>query len=389
MLREFDRDLASLFALNLLMAFSVQLINPLFPLYLEGLGASDVEVGLVVSLSSVVATALMLPSGILMDWVGRRRMLILSVLLCAAPPFLLVFVRSWWMALPLSMVFAASFSLFVPTRMTLIADSARPGSTATLFGLMNLAWPIGGIAAPILSGLIVERFGWGSCFLLAGGILAVSLIPALLIRAPRRRVRGVAERSSSPLARSHLSPLLLFFIFHLIMTTAMGCLGVILPLYLKDQFGLPYPIIGLFFTASGAMTLITQIPSGYLADRYGERRFISIVITPIPLLLGLWPLMRQWWMLLLLYTFISGLWSMTWPATLSLLSETFPEELRGTAFGVRMTGVRMGFTIGPVIAGYLYGGWSSSAPFQAASLLTLLGIPLSLTLPRGRNNSHC
>jgi len=128
LLREFDRDLASLFALNLLMAFSVQLINPLFPLYLEGLGASDVEVGLVVSLSSVVATALMLPSGILMDWVGRRRMLILSVLLCAAPPFLLVFVRSWWMALPLSMVFAASFSLFVPTRMTLIADSARPGA---------------------------------------------------------------------------------------------------------------------------------------------------------------------------------------------------------------------------------------------------------------------
>ena len=72
-----------------------------------------------------------------------------------------------------------------------------------------------------------------------------------------------------------------------------------------------------------------------------------------------------------------------------LLSKTFPEELRGTAFGVRMTGVRMGFTIGPVIAGYLYGGWSSSAPFQVASLLTLLGIPLSLTLPRGKNNSHC
>jgi len=287
LLREFDGDLACLFALNLLMAFSVQLINPLFPLYLQGLGASDVEVGLVVSLSSVAATALMLPSGILMDWVGRRRMLLLSVLLAVAPPFLLVFVRSWWMALPVSMVFAASFSLFIPTRMALIADSARPGSTATLFGLMNIAWPIGGIAAPILSGLIVERFGWGACFLLAGGILAVSLLPALLIRAPRPQPRVSAVRGFSLLDRRYLPPLLLFFAFHLVMTTAMGCLGVILPLYLKDKFGLPYHLIGLFFTASGAMTLITQIPSGYLADRYGERRFISLVIAPIPLLLGL------------------------------------------------------------------------------------------------------
>ncbi|RLI06582.1 hypothetical protein DRO24_04750 [Candidatus Bathyarchaeota archaeon] len=388
MLREFDRGLACLFVLNLFMAFSVQLINPLFPLYLKGLGASDVEVGFAVSLSSVVAMALMLPSGIFMDWVGRRRMLLLSVLLGAAPPFLLAFVRSWWMALPLSMVFSASFSLFVPTRMVLIADSARPGSTATLFGLMNIAWPIGGIVAPILSGFIVERFGWSFCFLLAGGILAVSFIPALLIKAPKPRARG-AVRRGSPLDRRYLTPLLLFLVFHLVMTTAIGCLNVILPIYLKDRFGLPYHLIGLFFTASGAMTLITQIPSGYLADRYGERRFISMVIASIPLLFALWPLLRQWWMLLLLYTFISGLWSMTWPATLSLLSKTFPEEMRGTAFGVRMTGVRMGFTIGPVIAGYLYGGWSSSAPFQAASLLTLLGIPLSFTLPRGKNNSHC
>ena len=386
MLRDVDRGLVYLFALNLLMAFSVQLINPLFPLYLEGLGASDVEVGLVVSLSSVVATALMLPSGLLMDWVGKKHMLLLSVLLAAAPPFLLISVKSWWMALPISMVFAVSFSLFVPTRMALIADSARPGSTATLFGLMNIAWPIGGIAAPILSGLIVERFGWGACFLLAGFILTLSLLPALLIREPRGRRRPGVKRDISLLDRRHLPPLLLFFIFHLTMTTAMGCLGMILPLYLKDQFGLPYHLIGLFFTASGAMILVTQIPSGYLADRYGEKRLISIIMAPIPLLLGLWPFLGRWWMLLPLYTLTSGLWSMTWPATLSLLSEVFPEEARGTAFGVRMTGVRLGFTLGPMIAGYLYSGWAPSTPFLAASLLTLIGLPLSLTLPKGQRS---
>lgn len=380
--RGLDRSLICLFALNLLMAFSVQLINPLFPLYLKDLGASDVEVGLVISLSSVVATVLMLPSGILMDWVGRRRMLLLSVLLGLIPVLLLVFVRSWLMALPLSMIFAASFSLFIPTRMVIIADSARPGGAATLFGLMNIAWPIGGIVAPILSGLIAEGFGWSSCFLLAGGVLTLSLIPTLLMRVPPPRIRAPSG-GRILLDRRYLSRLLLFFSFHLVMTTAMGGLNVVLPLYLQDRFGLPYHLIGLFFTSSGAMTLITQIPAGYLADRYGERRFISIVISPLPLLFVLYPLLKRWWMLLPLYTLLSGLWSMTWPATLSLISEVFPGEARGTAFGVRMTGVRLGFTIGPMIASYLYSGWGGAAPFQISALFTLLGIPLSILLPRG------
>jgi len=54
-----------LFALNLAVGFSTQLIGPLFPLYLESLSASEMEIGLVLSLASVAAIALMLPSGLL------------------------------------------------------------------------------------------------------------------------------------------------------------------------------------------------------------------------------------------------------------------------------------------------------------------------------------
>jgi len=50
----------------------------------------------------------------------------------------------------------------------------------------------------------------------------------------------------------------------------------------------------------------------------------------------------------------------------------------GTAFGIRMTGIRLGFTMGPILAGFLYGARGSSAPFLAAALFHLLGIPLAL-----------
>lgn len=103
-------------------------------------------------------------------------------------------------------------------------------------------------------------------------------------------------------------------------------------------------------------------------------------MAPIPLLYAVWPLIDNWGVLLVLNSVAFGLWSMTWPATLALLSDHVPPELRGSAFGVRMTGVRLGFTIGPIIAGYLYIVKGSMAPFLASAASYLLGIPLALLL---------
>ena len=121
-----DRNLWLLFALNLAVGFSNQLIGPLFPLYLEGLSASEMEIGLVVSLASVAATALMLPSGLLIDRIGKKRMLLMSVVLSAAPPAIMASMGDWRMIAPFYMVFNVAFSFFVPARMAMIAESATP-----------------------------------------------------------------------------------------------------------------------------------------------------------------------------------------------------------------------------------------------------------------------
>lgn len=376
-----DRNLSLLFALNLSVSFSTQLIQPLFPLYLESLRASVVETGLVISLSSVAATALMLPSGMLIDRVGKKRMLLISVILAAIPPVFISMLKDWRLVIPFFMCFSSSFSFFVPARMALIAESATQENRATLFGLMNIAWPIGGIVSPVVSGYVVESFGWGFCFLTAAAINAASLIPTFLLKEQRLEIGTRTEAGhASLLDRQYLPLMILFFAFHLAMTTGIGCVNMILPIFLRDQFELSYHLVGLFFTGSSVLMLLTQIPSGFLADRYGEKRLIVVCIAALPLLFGLWPLVGSWIVLLIIFAVGIGLWSMTWPATLALLSESVPSEARGTAFGIRMTGVRLGFTIGPILSGVLYGTYGRSSPFLAATLFYLLGIPLSLLL---------
>ena len=380
------RDLWLLFALNLAIGFSGQFMAPLFPLYLEGLGASEVEIGLVLSLASVLATALMIPAGLLMNRIGKKRTLLVSVVLAALPPALISLVSDWRWVTPLYMVFSASFSFFIVARMAMISESATPGNRATLFGVMNLAWPIGGIIAPTLSGHLVENYGWAPIFQVTALIMAAGLIPTLRLKEPAAPVivEQVHEKRPSILDGKYLPFMTLIFLFQFLSGMVEGMIGTILPLFLKNQIMISESLIGLFFTASSLLILVTQIPSGRLADRYGRKRMIVLALLPIPLLLGAWMYVDDWLLLLVLYAAVSGFRSMTWPSSLALLADFIPSELMGSALGVRMTSMRLGSTVAPILAGYLYSSVGYRSPFLASAVLVTLSIVVALGFKEAR-----
>ena len=376
------RELWLLFALNLAIGFSGQFVTPLFPLYLEELGASEVEIGLALSLASVLATSLMIPAGLLMNRIGKRRPLLASVVLAALPPALISLVDDWRLVTPLYMVFSSSFSFFIVARMAMISESATPGNRATLFGIMNMAWPIGGIVAPTLSGFMVENLGWAPIFQVTTLIMAASLLPTLRIEEPSAPVAvggGPSERASI-LDGEYLPFMTLIFMFHFLAGMVEGTMGTVLPLFLKNQILIPESLIGLFFTASSLLILVIQIPSGRLADRHGRKRVLVLSLLPLPLLLGAWLFVDDWRVLLVLYTAVSGLRSMTWPSSLALLADSIPPALMGSALGIRMTSMRLGSTVAPVLAGYLYSAVGHRTPFLASSMLVSASIIVALAL---------
>ena len=380
------RDLWLLFALNIAIGFSAQFITPLFPLYLEGLGASEMEIGLVLSLASILATAMMIPSGLMMNRIGKKRTLLVSVGLAALPPLLISFLDDWRWVTPLYMIFSASFSFFIVSRMAMISESATPRNRATLFGVMNLAWPIGGLVAPTLSGFLVENFGWAPIFQVTTLIMAASLIPTLRLEEPAApiEVEQVPAKRPSIFDREYLPFMTLIFLFHFLAGMMEGMIGTVLPLFLKNQIMISESLIGLFFTASSILILVLQIPSGRLADRYGRKKVLVLSLLPIPLLLGAWLFVDDWLVLLVLYAAVSGLRSMTWPSSLALLADFIPSELMGSALGVRMMSMRLGSTVAPVLAVYLYSNVGYRSPFLASAALVALSIVIALAFKEAR-----
>ena len=382
-----NRNLCLLFAASIAAVVSIQLIQPLFPLFLDSLGASEMEISLVISLASLATTALMIPVGFLMERVGKKRMLLIGLLIWAATPVFIGSTRDWRLVAPLYMVYNLADVFVGPARMAMIAEYSTPGSQATVFGIMSMDWPVGGIVSPPLSGFLAERSGWQLPFQVAAIVMALSLVPALMLKDKGSGTKEKRVNASDIFRREYLTSISLFFVFAFALSTGQSVVGTMLPIFLKNQMGLPLSSIGLFFTGSSVLSLLSLIPGGWLADRYGRKRVIMAFLLPIPLIFGAWVMVNDWAAMLVLYSLFAGCLSMMGSASLALVSDSFPSELMGAAFSVRMTGFRMGSIVGPLLGGYTYSALSPKSPFTAAGLLFLVGIPI-VFLIKEKQNRH-
>ncbi len=380
MFKVLNRNLRYLFILNTAFGFSVQLVTPLFPLFLSNLGATASENAWVISLSGLVATSLMLPAGLLLDRIGKRTLLLSSLVVNMVILFMLSNAETWQQVLPLFIIYSASGALFMPARMAMITDNSNQDNRASIFGIMNTSWPLAGVVSTLISGYLIETAGWTQVFLVGSAINAISILPSLRIE-KQEPMRDSTVGGFKELFSGDVAPVLLtFFIYGMLLTTAMGGINLIIPLYLDSRFALTASQIALFFTAQNVLNLVTQIPSGKVAERFGMKRTVLSLIVMIPFLYASWHFVSDWRIMFVLNTIAFGLWSMTWPATLTLLSNSVPDELVGAAFGVNITGNRLGFTLGPLIASYFYVNYSQTTPFLASGAICLLAVLFAFRL---------
>jgi MFS family permease len=375
MFETLNRNLRYLLILNLAFGFSVQLITPLFPLFLSDLGASPTEAALVISIGGLASTFLMLPGGLIVDRVDKKILLISSALLNMISLFLLTSTSTWKQVIPIFTVYTVSWVLSIPTRQAMISVNSDGKKRASIFGIMNTTWPIAGVISPIISGYLIESLGWNHVFLLGALINLVSILFGFRIQRREDVELSSNGYNFSEVFRGNiLARLLTFFLFGTLISMAQGGVRLIFPLYLESNFALSPSKIALFFTLQSIFTLITQIPSGALADKYGRKRTLLSMIIPIPFLFASWHFIKDWRIMLGVNSLAFGLRTMTWPAYFTLLSNSVPEKLVGAAFVINSTGNRLGMTLGPMIASYFYVNYYNTAPFLGAGFISLVAV---------------
>ena len=172
-----------------------------------------------------------------------------------------------------------------------------------------------------------------------------------------------------------------FILAHIVGNTARGILNTVIPFYITDIFHKNEADVGLFFSVGlGVAMLITQVPSGLLADKLGRKRVMVYAVALTPLMPLLLTLSNDYIIAIILYTAVTGLWSMTWPASVAYLIDLAATSRRGFIVGLRQMAVRLGFTVGPIVGGYIWDVIGPMASFYATSIFFAVSLMFLLML---------
>jgi MFS family permease len=150
-----------------------------------------------------------------------------------------------------------------------------------------------------------------------------------------------------------------------------------LSVYMQDIAGLTISQIGIMSSIFGIAMMAVMIPSGWLADRLGERVNIAISFLLMAISIGLialLPPMSAVWMYGAGWIIAGVGVGLATPAYQSLISKAVPRRLRGVAFGMFSTSLGVVSLPAPLIGGYLWERVNPSFPFMLTALVSLLSI---------------
>ncbi|MBI4268176.1 MAG: MFS transporter [Chloroflexi bacterium] len=151
----------------------------------------------------------------------------------------------------------------------------------------------------------------------------------------------------------------------------------------KSEFNLDYTQIGFLFTAFTLTNGLSQIPAGWLADRFSLRLFVAIGVSGVAvsgLLIGLSPSYTVLIVFLILSALLGGGYH---PSAQSTISALVPPERRGRALGLHLIGGSSSMFIVPVLAASISLVWGWRGAYITLSIpMIILGIVLYGVLGR-------
>ncbi|RAM50583.1 MAG: MFS transporter [Hapalosiphonaceae cyanobacterium JJU2] len=374
---ELQRNLLILFTAGLLFWSSLTSLLPTLPLYLEEVGASKQQIGVLMG-SFAIGLLLFRPwLGNLADQRGRKIVLLIGMVVVAIAPLGYEITTSIPLLIVLRAFHGISIAAFATAYIALVADLAPASNRGEIIGYMSLVNPVGLAIGPALGGYLQAAAGNTALFLLSaalGGLGVLCILP--IVNPPVDKQE--AKNLDSNFWRMLISPRVRVPAFVMLMVgLTIGTLHTFAPLYIKSTEVDLNP--GLFYTASAISSFSGRVFIGKASDRLGRGLFVTVGLVFYSLSMVLMYLANNA-STFLLAAFIEGIGGGTLiPMIATLMADRSLPQQRGRIFAICIAGFDLGIAIAGPIVGFAAEqvGYRISFGFTAA--LTGLAMIVFLT----------
>lgn len=364
--------LLPIFLIVMVDVLGLTIILPLLPFYAERLGASPTVVGLLVSTYAACQLIAGPVLGQISDRVGRRPLLLVSQVGTFIGFLILAWAGSLWivfLARIIDGLTAGNLSL----AQAYISDVTKPEDRAKSFGVIGVAFGIGFLIGPAISGFL-STFGYQYPILAAAALSATSILCTYFLLPSAPVIPESEMRDGAPLPagrrlrvldwanyatyfkRPALAPLLWqFFSFAFAFAIFMSGFA----LFAERRYtwnGHPFGVkeVGYIFAYVGFLGIILQGGLiGRLVRRFGEVKLVDSGFISATVGFALIGFTYRIPSLLAASTLASFGTGVLRPALTSLITQRAGREEQGVVLGLTQSLMSVAQIVAPIIAGFL------------------------------------
>lgn len=360
------------------------IVVPLLPFYGQTLDAPPWQVALMFSAYSLGQFFAEPFWGRLSDRIGRKPVLLITVIANAVGYLMLAFAPNIWLAIGIRL-FTGLGAGNISTVQGYVADVTPPEQRAGRMGLIGAAFGLGFIVGPGLGGLLTRedmgRLGYQLPIFVAAGLCVLAAVGiAVLLKESRAKadpaaprppfLSGVHDAVANPVVSRVLLVTLIYMAGFSGMESTFG-------FWTEARYGWGAREVGLSFMAVGIVSTICQgLVAGRLARRFGEARVLAVgclifgaglagqvlvgrllphgdALVPVVMAFGAFGM------------------AITMPNISALISRSVDPDRQGAMLGLNMAASSSARIFGPMAAGAIFSGIGHDWPFLIGAALTV------------------
>ena len=360
----------------------------LIPVYIREFQLSFLEASLVATAPSLVQLLMNIPSGFLADRFKTKHLLFASMMIEGLSALLVSQTTNFWTLVLGVSVMRASSPIYHISGLSQISRVVRREQISRSMGFHNALGSLGSAIGGVSLAVFLSTLGWRWTYLFwAIPILTWGFI---ILKSSQLETGRFGERGSEKGGGRFKRLSLVFSAGFLIFLVAIGIreMGVtgtqtFMTTYLVEVRGTSEAAASLIFGLGPFMGIVGSLNGGYLGERIGAKKALSLSILGCAISLSALSLSTQVYMLLLIYLLYAFFTNSVWSPMNTIVADITPITVRGLSFSVYFFTEGLIKSVTPTIAAEVIGFsgiwyiFPYSIIFLVISLGTLQLLPYS------------
>ena len=351
----------------------------LFPVLKAEFSLTNQQIGLIIAIPSLLQFLFSIPSGMISDRFGAKKLIAASIIIAAVGAFMGSISMTPLMFIIVSTLLTLSSTLYHPPAQSYVSDIASPRDRSRVLGIWftggTTGVSLGPLSITILMGLLA--FSWRQIYgfwvipILLGLVALYFVKPAAEMVEKDVRESWIEEETVDTLLNSNM-------IFLLLSGTVRrfggGLTTGFLSIWLAEAQGWNIGQIGIMLGISSLIGIVASPLGGELASRYGEKRWFAATLFASYVFFALAFFLKGYWPFMLAYITHRFFGILGMPANMTLTARLSPPKQRGVGFALSSIPMNVVMPIAALAAAYIADTYGLYPIFIATSVIYFIGL---------------